>query len=127
MNYSDLSQETQLYLNKAMDIYSTIKDKNITKNVKNIFDTIKHEYTKLDKKVLSLFIAGFLVDGNLKDILSEYDDIKLHDLLDFIDIEEKDIKPLEAEEYEEFYNSNLKLDIISMIKERSWGGGILIL
>lgn len=124
MNYSDLSQETQLYLNKAMDIYSTIKDKNITKKVKNVFDTIRHDYTKLDKKVLSLFIAGFLVDGNLKNILSEYDDIKLHDLLDFIGIEEKDIKPLEAEEYEEFYNSNLRLDIISMIKERTWGGNI---
>ena len=27
MNYSDLSEETQLFLNKTMDIYSIIKDK----------------------------------------------------------------------------------------------------
>ena len=29
MNYSDLSEETQLFLNKTMDIYSIIKDKSI--------------------------------------------------------------------------------------------------
>ena len=39
MNYSDLSQETQLFLNKAMDVYSTIKDKSINKVVKDLIDT----------------------------------------------------------------------------------------
>ena len=65
MNYSDLSQETQLFLNKAMDVYSTIKDKSLNKVVEDLIDTKRYEFTKLDKKVLALFIAGFLIDGNI--------------------------------------------------------------
>ena len=68
MNYSDLSEETQLFLNKTMDIYSIIKDKSINRTVKDLIDTKNYEFTKLDKKVLALFIAGLLVDGNLKEI-----------------------------------------------------------
>lgn len=120
MNYSDLSQETQLFLNKAMDIYSTIKDKSINCVVKGLIDTKNYEFTKLDKKVLALFIAGFLIDGNLKEIFSQYDDIKLDNLLDFIDIKKRNIKSLEDGKYEEFFDKNLKLDLISIIKERNW-------
>lgn len=121
MNYSDLSQETQLFLNKAMDIYSTIKDKSINSVVKDLFDTKNYEFTKLDKKVLALFIAGFLIDGNLKEIFSQYDDIKLDNLLDFIDIKKRNIKSLEDGKYEEFFDKNLKFDLISIIKKRNWG------
>ena len=121
MNYSDLSQETQLFLNKAMDVYSTIKDKSLNKVVKNLIDTKRYEFTKLDKKVLALFIAGFLIDGNLKEIFSQYDDIKLDNLLDFIDINESDIVSIENEKYEEFFGKNFKLDLISIIKERNFG------
>lgn len=121
MNYSDLIQETQLFLNKAMDIYSTIKDKSINKVVKDVINIKNYEFTKLDKKVLALFIAGFLIDGNLKEIFSQYDDIKLGNLLDFIDIKEHNIKSIEDENYEEFFEKNLKLDLISIIKERNWG------
>lgn len=120
MNYSDLNQETQLYLNKAMDIYSLIKDKNIIRLVKDIIGTKNYEFLKLDKKVLSLFIAGFLIDGNLKEIFSQYDDIKLDDLLDFIDVKKRDIKPIKNEKYDEYFERNFKLDIISIIKERNW-------
>ena len=99
MNYSDLSQETQLFLNKAMDVYSTIKDKSLNKVVKNLIDTKRYEFTKLDKKVLALFIAGFLIDGNLKEIFSQYDDIKLDNLYDFIDINESDIVLIRFNKY----------------------------
>lgn len=120
MNYSNLSQETQLFLNKAMDIYSTIKDKSINIIVKKLSDTKNYEFTKLDKKVVSLFIAGFLIDGNLKEIFSQYDDIKLDNLLDFIDISESDITSIENEKYEEFFEKNFKLDLINIIKERNF-------
>lgn len=121
MNYSDLSQETQLFLNKAMDIYLIIKDKNINKVVKDIIGTKNYEFTKLDKKVLALFIAGFLIDGNLKEIFSQYDDIKLDNLFDFIDIKERKIKSTENEKYEELFDKNFKLDLIGIIKERNFG------
>lgn len=124
MNYSDLSEETQLFLNKAMDIYSTIKDKSLNRTVKDVIGTKDYEFTKLDKKVLALFIAGLLVEGNLKEIFSQYDDIKLDDLFDFIGIKESDITPIEDEKYEEFFDKNIKLDLVTILKERNWGNTI---
>ena len=124
MNYSDLSEETKLFLNKAMDIYATIKDKSLNRTVKGLIDTKDYEFTKLDKKVLALFIAGLLVDGNLKEIFSQYDDIKLDNLFDFIGIKESDITPIEKEKYEEFFDKNIKLDLITILKERNLGSTI---
>ena len=124
MNYSDLSGETQLFLNKAMDIYSIIKDKSLNRTVKDIIGTKDYEFTKLDKKVLALFIAGLLVEGNLKEIFSQYDDIKLDNLFDFIGIKESDITPIEDEKYEEFFDKNIKLDLVTILKERHWSNTI---
>lgn len=104
-----------------MDIYSIIKDKSLKMYVKEIMSTKKYELTKLDKKVLALFTAGLLVDGNLKDIFLEFDDIKLEDLLEFIGIKESDIIPIEKEKHEEFFNKNLKLDLVTIIKDGTWG------
>ena len=116
MQYNDFNEETKLFLNKAMDIYATIKDNKIKQTIPKIIGTIDHEFTKYDKKMLSLFIAGFLVNSTLKKILSNYDDIKLDDLLDFIEIKEEFIKPLEDGNYEKFFNENLKLDLITILK-----------
>lgn len=124
MNYSDLSEETQLFLNKAMDIYSIIKDKSIKRNVEDIIGRKDYEFTKLDKKVLSFFTAGLLVDGNLKEIFSQYSDIKLDNLLDFIGIKESDITPMENEKYEPFFYKNMDLDLISILKNRNLGNKI---
>lgn len=120
MNYDNFNEEMLNYINKVMDIYSIIKDKKIVKNVRDVLENINYEFTKLDKKVLALFIASFLVDGNLKDILDEYDDLKLNDLFDFIDIQPSDIIPLTNEEYKTFYDKNIKLDLVRIIKERNW-------
>lgn len=117
MNYNELSNEMKAFLNKAMDVYFAIKDKEIKKIVEKRGKKINYEFTKLDKKVLSFFIAGFLADVNLKDIFSQYDDIKLNNLFDFISITENDINPIADEKYEEFYEKNLKLELISIIKK----------
>ncbi len=115
MNYEDFNEETKTFINKAMEIYSAILDKKIHYE---IFEIGRRDYevTKLDKRVIALFIAGLLVDGNLKKIFSRYDDIKLDDLLEFVHISKSDIKPLENGEYEEFYNDNFKLDIMTFIR-----------
>ena len=121
MNYSDLSEETQLFLNKVMDIYAIIKDKTISKNVNDIITVENYVFTKLDKKVLSLFIAGFLVDGKLKEIFSQYDDNTLDSLFEFIGIQESDIIPIQDEKYEEYFQKNLKIDLMSFIIENMHG------
>ena len=112
MKYDEFNEKTKLYINKAMDLYSSIKEKDIVQYVCRYSKGNNYKFTKTDKKILSLFIAGYMVEEDLKDILSEYDDIKLQDLLSFADIETKEIKKLADEEYSEFYQKYFQLDLI---------------
>lgn len=119
MNYDEFNKETKIYINMAMDLYSIIKEKDIIQNVKHFGEKNNYQFTKLDKKILSLFIAGFMVDGNLKDILGEYDDIKLQDLLSFANIGTKKIDKLSDEEYSNFYQKYFQLDLAEIMKEKN--------
>lgn len=119
MKYDEFNEKTKLYINKAMDLYYSIKEKDIVQYVSRFSEGKNYKFTKTDKKILSLFIAGYMVEEDLKDILSEYDDIKLQDLLSFADIETKEIKKLADEEYSEFYQKYFQLDLISIMKEKS--------
>ena len=115
--YESFDEETKKYLNKAMDIYSTIKDKEIRKKVIFLRTNKLYTFVKLDKKILSLFIASFY-SPKLSEILEEYNDLKLSDLFDFIDTKAEDIKQLDMDKYNEFYDKNIKLDLMSIIKEK---------
>lgn len=46
--YENFDDETKEYLNKAMDIYSTIKDKEINKKVKDYVEYKEYTFSKLD-------------------------------------------------------------------------------
>lgn len=117
--YNNLNDESKRFLNKAMEIYAVLKDKNLKKVLSTLyFHNVNYEFTELDKKVLSIFIASLLVDGNLKQIFSQYDDIKLNDLFDFVGITEGDIKALENDNYEDFFNENIKSDLISITHDQ---------
>ena len=114
--YENLNSETKRYLDKAMEIYSVIRDRDIEKIVRGIFGNEYHSFTKMDKKILSLYIASFLVDGDLKNVLEEYDDLKIKDFLSFAELNIDDIKPLEQSEYMSIYDTRFKLDLISILK-----------
>lgn len=116
-SYEEFNDVTKKFLNKAMDIYATIKNEKIVKIVKKFGQEESYSLTKLDKKILSLFIAGFTVDGELKDILDEYDDIKVKDLFSFINLKVENIKQLEENEYGEFYDKNLKMALMGIMVE----------
>ena len=118
MDYKNFNEETKTFMNKAMDIFSTISDMAIIQVVRHGSDLKEYQFTKLDKKILSLFIAGFMVNGNLKDILGGYDDLKLQDLLAFVKINENDINKLADNEYSDFYFKNFRLDMESILKEK---------
>jgi len=115
-NYDQFNDETKKYINMVMDLYSTIKDKDIIRRVKHITVIDNYQFTKIDKKILSLFIAGFMVDGNLKEILQEYDDIKLKDLLSFANIELENINKLSTDEYAKFYKQHFQLELVDISK-----------
>lgn len=114
LDYETLNEETKTLLNKAMDIYFTIKDKNIEKLVKGIIGKTNYTFTRLDKKIFSIYLAGFLTDTSLRTILEEFDEIKTEDLFDFIDITEEDIKSLDNSDYKEYYDTKFKLTLETM-------------
>lgn len=119
MNYNDFNQETQLFLNKAMNIYSIVEHRHIEKMIFNFIEYQNYKYTEFDKKILSLFIAGILADGNLKEIFAQYDNIKLEDLYDFLDIKKSETdKILLNESYQEFYEENFKIDLKIIIDSK---------
>ena len=81
-------------------------------------DIFFQSYAK--KSTELVFVDSASTDAT-KDIFSEFDDIKLEDLLEFIGIKESDIIPIEKEKHEEFFNKNLKLDLVTIIKDGTWG------
>ena len=98
LNYNKLNKETQIFINKAIDIFFTIAKKDL-----KCGDTSEYyDITMLDKAVLSLFIAGMLVDGDLKKVFLQYDDIKLNDLLEFINTREDEIRT--GDLYDDFFD-----------------------
>lgn len=118
LEYKDLSKDTKKYFNMAMDIFSSIIESDISKDVRGIVGREFYHFTLLDKRILSLFLAGLLVDGDLKDIFSNYSDIKTSDLLKFMNLSEEEIKHLNDSEYEEFYKKNFLLDLITLFQEK---------
>ena len=117
--YENFDTKTKLFLNKAMDIYSTIKNVPITKKFKYIEMPEYYTLSNFDKKILSLYIAGFLVDGNLKNILSDYTGLKVKDFLSFINLNEESIKKLKNNNYANFYFKNFESDLKSMGQKKS--------
>ena len=115
-NFDDLTEETQRYLKKVMDIYAAIEGKKLVVD--------NQELSLIDKKVISLFIAGFLIDSNLKNIVSQYD-IKIKDLLDFVKLNEDDIVPFDSydmlskryKNYADYYNSVFKINLMNTISK----------
>ena len=117
--YENFDTKTKLFLNKAMDIYSTIKNVSITKKFKYIGMPEYYTLSNFDKKILSLYIAGFLVNGNLKNILSDYNDLKVKEFLSFINLNEESIKKLKNNNYANFYFKNFESDLKSMGQKKS--------
>lgn len=116
--YDDFSLETKEFLNKAMDIYYTIKDREILTDSDYRSKGIGNKLTKFEKRILALFMAGYLVDGKLKTILEAYDDLDLKFFLDMVGILEKDILKLPEGEYSEYYHNNFLLDLESLKEEK---------
>ena len=117
LNYDNFNEGMKLFLNKAMDIYSAIKFKKITKCLvlfqKKYYSILEND----EKKILSLFLAGFLVDGELKNVLSDYKDLKVKDVLSFLEIKESDIKSLPESDYPAFYKQQIFGELYVLLKD----------
>ena len=117
MNYDELSAETKKYINKAIEIFMTVKDTHIEKFVDDERGrTLNHKFSILDKKVLSLFLAGFVAEGNLKKICDQHDDIEKFEILDFMETYLADVKPLKpVTKYKKCYDEYFKYTLKSIL------------
>ncbi len=115
--YESFNEETKKFFQKAMDIYANIESLKKEKEVEKIgFDKHQCTFSRLDKKVFSMFMASFTSDTHLQSLLREYDDIKKKDLFSFIGIKEEEIKSFEGS-YSEYYNTKFKLDLFNIVED----------
>ena len=115
-DYKNFDSKTKEYINIAMSIYNAISEKSLSIRIKKFGEETDYEFTDFDKKILSLFIAGFFLKGNLKNLITEYKLADLKELLRFVDLKKEDIKSF-TNDYADFYNKYFKSDLINMIKK----------
>lgn len=115
--YENLDERTKEYVNKAIDIFKIIEEKTLSIREEDEYVKFSYELDLHDKVILSLFTAGFLLDGDIKDILSKYNDLKLEDLLLFMEIKLDDIIKQNDNEYKRIY-SNI---FYNSLKGLLWG------
>lgn len=118
LNYEDFDNKTQEFIDKVISVFIALKDKNIIFKRSLTNATLKDIYssTDFDKKFIALFIAGFLVDGSLKNTLSQFDVFELDNFLDCAGLKKEDIKTLNIN-YEEYYNIHFKSYLFSFLKK----------
>ena len=118
-SYDNLKDDARKILNSAMDVYWYIKDIEIKRKVKDLYNNEdEYVFTEIDKKIISLYLACFLVDTDLKKKLSEYKDISEKNILSFLGIEKENIKPLYYESYKPFYEMEFKNIIKDMLQRK---------
>ncbi|MBE6161194.1 MAG: AAA family ATPase [Firmicutes bacterium] len=83
MNSNNIEEEVRLYVSNALWLYSIIRNRKIESTELN-----NKEYHNNDKIALSFFLAAFVTDINLLDIISEYN-VDVEDLLLSVGITEE--------------------------------------
>ena len=123
MDYNDLDRETRILIKKAIDIYDVIKDKDLKVSYKGRYDDDEEtfEFKKHDKRVFSIFAAGILHGGHLGDLVKQFDDIQVDDVLEFIDTDLSEIEELQNsnDHYREMYNTIFSVELDSIIRKGS--------
>ena len=59
--YKNLDENTKKYVNKAIEIYKVLKDKDILIAKWALYPSYKYKFTNFDKMLISLFISGFKI------------------------------------------------------------------
>ena len=95
LEYYNLNIRMREFVDKAINIYWVLKDKN-------------NEYNSYEKKCISLYLACFFMEDELKSIISGNDKINIDSLLSKIDLEKSDIKALKDEDYKGLYDTFFK-------------------
>ena len=116
-DYNSFTDQTKKYLKLAMDVYSDLSNRKITKIVK---EPILHEeetvtYNKRDKIILSLFIAAFMEGSSIDNIVNDCEQLSLDDFYKFLEIPGIEPNSMSEEEYENLYNESFKMTLYEII------------
>lgn len=105
--YENFDLETKQYLNKIMEIY--LNYLNMGEIVLDLDNSDEHKLLADEKLGVSIYLAAFFTEGNLNNVLSKYDDIRLEDLLYFFHIN-RDVPEEKHDEnfYKMFYDTFIK-------------------
>ena len=117
--YENLDEETRKYINKAIEIYKVLKDREIIVKKDYFSTSFDYKLEDLDKIILSLFLAGFITEGNLKIILGQFNGINVDAILRYLDLNIEDIKELQEDEYEKIYNEDFVFELLALEDDES--------
>ena len=112
--YKNLDENTKKYVNKAIEIYKVLKDKDILIAKWALYPSYKYKFTNFDKMLISLFISGFIAEGNLKEMISDTGEIDINKVLNIINLNLEEVKQLEEDEYERIYDSNFYNELLNL-------------
>ena len=119
MNYNKCDEPLKEYLRVVMDIYRALEGKNIKYKFFSSGKNNDKRANNFDKKILSMFMAGFFCSGSLRKITDNFDDIRKEDLLKFCDLREEEIVSTNEEEYASMFEDDFLLTISNVI-EAKW-------
>lgn len=120
-DYNSFTDQTKKYLKLAMDVYSDLSNRRITKIVKEpiSYDKQTVTYNKRDKIILSLFIAAFMEGSSIDNIVNDCETFSLDDFYKFLEIPGIEPNSMNEEEYEKLYNESFKMTLYEIIDQLS--------
>ena len=119
--YSMLTEDTRKLINKAIDIFDNLVDKDIKYALPRDRGVLKFEFVDYslnnDEKVeLSLFLAGLELEGNIKNVLDKYPE--LQKIYRFFHLEKEDVEKFsirEANDKDEYYRTIYRIHFIPIL------------
>lgn len=109
-------KETNKMIKKAIDIYSLVYNKNIDRIIYDRHGKTTFPLGKIDKKCLSLFLAGILTNDFIDELMFEHN-ITAEEIMKYLNIEQTKIKGKTEKEYEIYFEKEFK--IILELMERN--------
>ncbi len=105
----EIPNDTKKLILKTMDIYSSIENKDIICNTYHDFKFNGEQLISLnDKRCISLFLAGLVVEGDAKKVL-ESNGVTIDGVLNFLGLNKEEIKLLTNEQYKDYFEKDFEI------------------
>lgn len=106
INYKDLDEETKKYINRAIDLYMAIKEKELSYFHKDTIDSEDRNLNQVDKKTYSFLLAIDSLSETTRKPFDDYGGFDTDSICEFVKLDKSAIKkkkPLSEEKYAEIF------------------------